>query len=74
MFTKAWEQYQDESGWANIAPVGSFLKRATPDFDPRAYGATKLPQILKQLDSFFELTKVKGRAVSISLLIGHAFE
>lgn len=61
VFTKAWEQYQDESGWANIAPVGSFLKRATPDFDPRTYGATKLPQILKQLDSFFELTKVKGK-------------
>ena len=61
VFTKAWEQYQDESGWANIAPVGSFLKRAAPDFDPRTYGVTKLPQIIKLLDAFFDLTKVKGK-------------
>lgn len=43
---KAWEEYQDDEGWANVAAAGSFVKRATPDFDPRTYGAAKLPEII----------------------------
>lgn len=58
---KAWEQYQDENGWANVAPVGSFVKRAAPDFDPRTYGATKLTEIIKLLDKYFEVTKLSGK-------------
>lgn len=61
VLTKAWEQYQDESGWANVAPVGSFVKRAAPDFDPRTYGATKLPEIITLLGDYFEITKFRGK-------------
>ncbi|MBA3029752.1 MAG: NYN domain-containing protein [Desulfobacteraceae bacterium] len=61
VLTKAWEQYQDDEGWANVASAGSFLKRATPDFDPRTYGATKLTEIIKQLSSSFEMKKYKGK-------------
>ncbi|PMR67098.1 NYN domain-containing protein [Halomonas heilongjiangensis] len=61
VLTKAWEQYQDEDGWANVAPAGSFVKRAAPDFDPRTYGATKLPEIIKILSKNFEMTKFKGK-------------
>ncbi|MBU4318400.1 MAG: NYN domain-containing protein [Proteobacteria bacterium] len=61
VLTKAWEQYQDDEGWANVASAGSFLKRATPDFDPRTYGATKLTEIIKQLRSSFEMKKYKGK-------------
>ena len=35
---KAWELYQNDDGWVNVSPVGNFLKRAKPDFDPRTYG------------------------------------
>ncbi|KAB7704020.1 NYN domain-containing protein [Plesiomonas shigelloides] len=58
---KAWKQYQDDDGWANVAPVGGFVKRATPDFDPRSYGATKLPEIIAQLSDVFEMKKYKGK-------------
>jgi len=60
VLTKAWEQYQDDEGWANVASTGSFVKRAMPDFDPRSYGATKLPEIISSLDEF-EMTKYKGK-------------
>lgn len=58
---KAWEQYQDDEGWANVASAGSFVKRSTPDFDPRTYGATKLPEIIQSLGSDFEMKKYKGK-------------
>lgn len=59
VLTKAWEQYQDDEGWANVAPAGSFVKRAMPDFDPRSYGATKLPEIIIDLESEFEMKKYR---------------
>ncbi|MGM0914284.1 MAG: NYN domain-containing protein [Pseudomonadota bacterium] len=63
VLNKAWEQYQDEDGWTNVAPAGSFVKRAAPDFDPRTYGATKLPEIIRMLNSDFEMTKFKGKGL-----------
>jgi uncharacterized protein (TIGR00288 family) len=61
LLKKAWEQYQDDEGWANVASAGSFVKRSTPDFDPRTYGATKLPEIIQNLSSDFEMKKYKGK-------------
>lgn len=61
LLKKAWEQYQDDEGWANVASTGSFVKRSTPDFDPRTYGATKLPEIIQSLSSDFEMKKYKGK-------------
>ncbi|SFB91840.1 TIGR00288 family protein [Marinospirillum celere] len=61
LLKKAWEQYQDDEGWANVAAAGSFVKRSTPDFDPRTYGATKLPEIIQNLRSDFEMKKYKGK-------------
>lgn len=58
---KAWEQYQDDDGWANVSSAGSFVKRSTPDFDPRTYGATKLPEIIQSLSNDFEMKKYKGK-------------
>lgn len=58
---KAWKQYQDDDGWANVASAGSFVKRSTPDFDPRTYGATKLPEIIERLSNEFEMKKYKGK-------------
>jgi uncharacterized LabA/DUF88 family protein len=61
ILTKAWNQYQDDEGWANIAATGSFVKRSSPDFDPRSYGATKLPEIIANLSGDFEMKKYKGK-------------
>jgi hypothetical protein len=61
VLSKAWEQYQDDDGWANVAPVGSYVKRSMPDFDPRSYGVTKLPEIIKLLSDSFEMKKYKGK-------------
>lgn len=58
---KAWEQYQDDEGWVNIAAVGNFLKRVKPDFDPRSYGYQKIPQIVEKLSGDFEMTKYPGK-------------
>lgn len=58
---KAWEQYQDDDGWANVASAGSFVKRAKPDFDPRSYGVTKLTDIITKLKKVFEIKKYKGK-------------
>lgn len=61
LLKKAWEQYQGDDGWANVASAGSFVKRSTPDFDPRSYGATKLPEIIQTLSNDFEMKKYKGK-------------
>lgn len=58
---KAWERFQDDSGWANVSPVGGFVKRAKPDFDPRSYGVSKLPEVIALLKQDFEMTKYKGK-------------
>lgn len=58
---KAWEQFHDDEEWVNVAPVGSFLKRLNPDFDPRSYGVTKLPEVISLLEDHFEMKKYKGK-------------
>lgn len=55
-----WIQYKDEDDWANVAPIGSFLKRMKPDFDPRTYNASKVPEIIARIPQF-EMTKFKGK-------------
>ncbi|QDE30762.1 NYN domain-containing protein [Shewanella polaris] len=58
---KAWKKFQDDDGWANLSSAGSFVKRSMPDFDPRTYGVSKFPEIIKILDKHFEMTKYKGK-------------
>ena len=59
VLTKAWEQYKDDDDWANLAPVGSLLKRQMPDYDPRNYGVTKITEVVSKLRNHFEMTKLK---------------
>jgi len=61
VLSKAWEQYQDDDGWANVASAGSFVKRSKPDFDPRTYGLAKLTDIIALLSQHFEMKKYKGK-------------
>jgi len=61
LLNKAWKQYQDEDGWANLSSAGSFIKRSKPDFDPRTYGATKLPEIVGNISETYDMKKYKGK-------------
>lgn len=65
---KAWELYQNDDGWVNVGPAGSFLKRAKPDFDPRSYGATKVTDVIAGLSGVFEMTKQKGKGTTKVIL------
>ena len=61
---KAWELYQNDDGWVNVGPAGSFLKRAKPDFDPRTYNAAKVTDIISSLSTVFEMTRQKGKGTT----------
>jgi len=54
---KAWEQFQDENGWADISLAGSYLRQSNPNFDPRTYQATKLTEIIELLNSKFRMRR-----------------
>lgn len=58
---KAWSMFQDDSGWVNVAPVGAFLKRLKPDFDPRSYGVPTLVGVIGLLSDDFEMKRYKGK-------------
>lgn len=59
-----WNQFKedDDQEWANVAAVGSLIKRIMPDFDPRTYGATKVPDLISKID-LFEMEKFRGKGV-----------
>jgi len=42
----------DESGWAHLAPVGSYIAKQSPDFDPRNYGFRKLGELIEAMKLF----------------------
>lgn len=42
----------DETGWAQLAAVGSYINRAANDFDPRNYGYAKLGELIAAIGLF----------------------
>ncbi len=42
----------DESGWSQLAPVGSNIAKQAPDFDPRNYGYRKLGELVAAIKLF----------------------
>lgn len=60
---KAFEKYTDEEldGYVNVSSAGLYIKRVKPDFDSRAYGFSKLPELIKSLSGDFIMKKVKGK-------------
>jgi hypothetical protein len=55
LVVRAIEEESDESGWAPLGPVGSYLTKIRPDFDPRLYGHRKLSDLLRKNPKFFTL-------------------
>ena len=46
MLRNAVEASSDESGWAQLGPVGSNLAKQSSEFDPRNYGYGKLGELV----------------------------
>ncbi len=49
---KAVDASSDESGWAQLGPVGSHLNNQASNFDPRNYGYVKLGALVKAIKLF----------------------
>ena len=49
------EDIGDEDGWAFLGDVGNLIVRKKPEFDPRAYGFSKLTPMLKSLTDILEI-------------------
>lgn len=61
LLKSAYVTYQNNDGFANVAPVGSFIKRTKPDFDCRTYGYSKLPQFLEAFPQKYEVKRYPGK-------------
>lgn len=46
------EVSSDESGWADLGPVGSNIAKKSPEFDPRNYGYGKLGALVSAIKIF----------------------
>lgn len=46
------EALSDESGWANLSSVGSYISKTANDFDPRNYGFSKLSGLIAAIGLF----------------------
>lgn len=52
LMRSAIEASSDESGWAHLAPVGSYIAKQSPGFDPRNYGLQKLGELVNAMNLF----------------------
>jgi uncharacterized LabA/DUF88 family protein len=52
LLRNAVEASSDDSGWSNLAPVGSTIAKQAPEFDPRNYGYKKLSDLIAASDLF----------------------
>lgn len=56
LFRTAFEVAEDD-GWANLATLGSSLRKLDPAFDPRTYGYKQLSQLVRACTGFIEVRK-----------------
>lgn len=59
----------DESGWAHLAPVGSYIAKQSPGFDPRNYGYRKLGELVQAIKLFEMEERPVGEGQSKSIYI-----
>ncbi len=50
----------DETGWAQLSPVGSYISKTANDFDPRNYGFSKLSEMITAI-GLFDLERRENR-------------
>lgn len=68
LLSDGFARYKREDGYANIAPVGAYIKRNNPQFNISNYGFSKLSDFISSFPDKYEITKVsEGSSVPIAL-------
>ncbi len=61
LLRNAVEASSDDTGWAQLAPVGGNIAKQSPEFDPRNYGYAKLGELVSATKLFdVEARKIGG--------------
>ena len=60
LLRSAIEASSDETGWAQLGPVGNFINKTANDFDPRNYGFGKLSELITAI-GLFEIERRESR-------------
>jgi uncharacterized LabA/DUF88 family protein len=68
---KAVDASSDESGWAQLGPVGSHIANQSSNFDPRNYGFVKLGELVKATKLFDVEERPIGNGRSKALYVSH---
>lgn len=68
---KAVDASSDESGWAQLGPVGSHIANQSSNLDPRNYGYVKLGELLKAIKLFDIEERPIGNGRSKALYVRH---
>jgi len=68
---KAVDAASDESGWAQLGPVGSHIANQSSNFDPRNYGYGKLGELVKAIKLFDIEERPIGNGRSKALYVRH---
>ena len=55
------EKYQDADGFVNVSSSGLYIKRVKPDFNVRAYGYSKLPELLAAFPNKYQIKRYEGK-------------
>jgi uncharacterized protein (TIGR00288 family) len=61
LFTVYYQKQVEETGWANVAGIPTFVRRMKPDFDPRTYGFPRVQDMIRKMEGIFEITKLSGK-------------
>lgn len=69
LLRNAVEASSDESGWAQLGPVGSNIAKQSPEFDPRNYGYGKLGELVSATELFKVETRQIGDTKSTALYV-----
>ena len=51
----------DADGFVNVSSSGLYIKRVKPDFNVRAYGYSKLPELLAAFPNKYQIKRYEGK-------------
>jgi len=69
LLRNATEASSDESGWAHLGQVGSYIAKQSPEFDPRNYGYRKLGELVNAIQLFEIEERSTGEGQSVDIYI-----
>lgn len=69
LMRNAIEASSDESGWAHLGQVGSYIAKQSPEFDPRNYGYRKLGNLVEAVKLFEIEERSTGQGQSKAIYV-----